>query len=406
MFSKRLIFTLILLILLTTAVGAVSARTLNIPQDATIGDGTAASCQTQDAANALSNAVAAGGTIDFNCGPDFVTIIVNTNATDQTVTVNGGGKIALSGESLRQIFFVFGTGNVTLNDITLEYGDSGSGGGIYVAAQAHVTINNSFLISNHASTNGGGIYNQGTLTINHTTLGSNSTNGNGGAIYNDGGIVTVHNTYFINNQAVSGGAITQFSGSLTVDTSAFRSHTVTGVGAGMLIQGGTTHLENVTFSNNRANEGGGIYKSSGILTITNLTFNDNRADLAAAVYNFGGSTTVGNTIFTGSLDEAGIGPSLNCDGPPMTSAGRNLISDNSCVPNPGSSGDLFSTDPMLGGWQVPEHVYFPEPNSPAIDYGLNCPDIDQLGKPRPFGVACDVGSVERYWFVYIPLVIR
>ena len=406
MLSKRLIFALILFILLTTIVGAVGANFPATPQDATIGNGTAASCQTQEAANALSNAVATGGTIDFNCGPGVATINSNTNATDQTVVINGNGKIALSGENARQLFFVFGTGNVTLNDLILIDGDFGSGGAIYVDAQASITINGGFLTSNHASTNGGGIYNQGTLTIQGTTLGSNSTNGNGGAIYNDGGIVTVHDAYFINNQAISGGAITQVSGSLTVDTSAFRSHTVSDIGAGMLIQGGTAHLENVTFSNNQADQGGGIYKSSGILTMTNLTFNENRADLGAAVYNFSGSTTVSNTIFTGSLDEAGIGPSLNCDGPSMTSAGRNIISDNSCVPNPGSSGDLFSTDAMLGVWQVPEHVYFPELNSPAIDYGLNCPDIDQLGKPRPFGAACDVGSVERYWLVYMSLILR
>ncbi|GAB4581030.1 MAG: hypothetical protein Fur0022_37750 [Anaerolineales bacterium] len=205
------------------------------PQDTTIGDGTNASCQTQDAANALSNAVAAGGTINFNCGPGIVTINSNTNATDQTVVVNGNGKIALSGENARQLFFVFGTGNITLNDLILIDGDFGSGGAIYVSSQASATINGGFITSNHASTNGGGIFNQGTVTINGTTLGSNSTNGNGGAIYNDGGTINVHNAYFINNQALSGGGITQASGSLTVDTSAFRSHTVPGVGAAMLI---------------------------------------------------------------------------------------------------------------------------------------------------------------------------
>ena len=376
------------------------------PQDTTIGDGTAASCQTQDAANALSGAVSLGGTINFNCGPDVVEIVVNTNATNETVVINGDGKIALSGDHLRQIFFVYETGNLTLNDLVLQYGDAGLGGAIYIDDNASATINGGFFISNHASTNGGAIYNEGTLTINGSNLGSNSTSGNGGGIYNNGGTITVHNTYFINNQALGGGGITQISGSLTVDTSAFRSHTVPGVGGAMLIQGGTTHLENATFSNNQANQGGGIYKSNGTLTIAYLTFNENRADLAAAVYNFGGSTNVGNTIFTGSLDEAGIGPSLNCDGPSMTSAGHNLMSDNSCVPNPGSSGDLFATPALLGVWTVPEHVYYPALNSPAIDYGLTCPAIDQLGKPRPFGPACDVGAVERYWLTYLPLVLR
>lgn len=399
---KKLFAFLILSVLVTFSLNRVHAT----PQTTTIGDGTAASCQTQDAANALSGAVSLGGTIDFNCGPDVVTLVVNTNATDQTVVVNGGGKIALSGDHFRQIFYVYGSGNVTLNGLTLEYGDSGSGGAIFVGPQAQATVNDTYFISNHASSSGGAIYNQGTLTLNGSNLGSNSTNGNGGGLYNDGGTVNIHSSYFINNQAISGGGITQVSGTLHVDTSAFRSHTVAGVGAAMYLQSGTTTLENSTFSNNQANQGGGIYKSSGTLTMSFLTFNENRADLAAAVYNFGGVTTVGNTIFTGSLDESGIGPALNCDGPSMTSSGHNLMSDNSCVPNPGSSGDLFATPALLGAWTVPEHVYYPDPNSPAIDYGINCPAMDQRNQPRPFGPACDVGAVERYWLNYLPAIIK
>lgn len=389
-----------------SVLGLSFSRTHATPQTTSIGDGTAASCQTQDAANALSGAVSLGGTIDFNCGSEVVTIVVNTNATDQTVVVNGNGKINLSGDHLRQIFYVYGSGNITLNGLTLEYGDSGSGGALFIGLQAQATVNNSYFISNHASTSGGAIYNQGILTLNGSNLGSNSTNGNGGGIYNDGGTVNVHSTYFINNQAISGGGITQVSGSLNIDTSAFRSHTVPGVGAAIYIQNGATTIENSTFSNNQANQGGGIYKSAGALTLSYLTFNENRADLAAAVYNFGGATTVGNTIFTGSLDESGIGPALNCDGPSMGSFGHNIMSDNSCVPNPGSSGDLFATPVLLGVWTIPEHVYYPALNSPAIDYGINCPAVDQRDQPRPFGSSCDVGAVERYFINYLPFIIR
>jgi len=76
---------------------------------------------------------------------------------------------------------------------------------------------------------------------------------------------------------------------------------------------------------------------------------------------------VRNNIFTGSPDETGTIPGLNCDDPSMNSAGHNLIGDNSCLPQPGSSGDLFSTDPLLGAWEFPEHVYTPQPDSPALD---------------------------------------
>jgi hypothetical protein len=406
MFKKSIFSFLLLITLCTAAIGTANASYPDTIQNGTIGDGTAASCQTEAAANALSTAVAAGGVIDFNCGPTAVMLVVNTNATDQVVTVDGGGKITLSGNNLRQIFNLYGSGSLTLKNISLAYGDSGSGGAIYIGAQAQVSLNNGFLYSNHASSNGGAIYNLGIVTISHSTLGSNLANTDGGAIYNDGGTITLHATYLINNQTVNGGAIDQLSGTLAVDTSAFRSNTATGLGAGVRIENGSAQFENSTFSNNHAFQGGGVYKSNGTATLTNLTFNENRADSGGAFYNFGGQTTARNTIFTGSLDEAGTGPSLNCDGPSMISTGNNIISDNSCFPNPGSSGDLFSTDPLLGNWEIPEHVYTPQPASSALDYGVGCPAIDQLGKPRPMGAACDVGSAERGWLVYLPVLVR
>ena len=219
--------------------------------DAVIGTGTAASCETQQAANDLSTAVAAGGTITFNCGPAMVTIVANTNATDQTVVVNGGGKVTLSGDNLRQIFFVFGTGNVTLNDLILIDGDAGQGGAIYVDTQARVTLNRSFVTSNKASNEGAGIYNKGTLAITTSTLGSNIATGNGGGIYNSGGTVTLDDSYLVSNQAQHGGAIYTTGGQVTLQRSAVRSGFISGDGGGVYAAGPTT-LTNVTFSNNRA----------------------------------------------------------------------------------------------------------------------------------------------------------
>lgn len=406
MFKKLFFSILIIISLCTTIPGSARASLPNAILDTTIGDGTSASCQTQEAANTLSTAVLAGGVIDFNCGTEMVTIVANTNATDQVVTVDGGGKIILSGANSHQIFYLYGNANLTLKNISLTGGDSGSGGAIYIGSQAQATIHNSFIYSNHASSSGGAIINYGILTISHSTLGSNLAIADGGAIYNDGGTLTLRDTYLINNHAVNGGAINLLSGSLVVSASAFRSNVVTGLGAGVRIENGTTQFENNTFSSNQADQGGGVYKSNGTATLTNLTFNENRANLGGAFYNFGGQTTVGNTIFTGSLDEAGTNSSLNCDGPAMSSAGRNLISDNSCLPHPSPSGDLFSVDPLLGIWEVPGHVYTPQPGSPAVDYGISCPATDQLGKPRPMGAGCDVGSAERGWLLYLPGLVR
>jgi predicted outer membrane repeat protein len=374
---------------------------------ATIGSGTAASCQTNTAINAFSAAVAAGGTIDFNCGPNPVSIKVNTSVTDKTVTVNGGERITLSGEDLRQIFLLTGSANLTLNDITLIDGSAGQGGAVYIGAQARATINRSFLTSNSADTLGGAIYNLGTLTINRTSLGSNSAGNNGGAIYNSGGTVNINDSYLIGNQAVNGAGLYTVNGQTTLIRSAFRSNTSSSQGGG-LSAFGNTQITNVTFSNNRALQGGGLYSGSSVITvgIVNATFSENRADIGGAILRNSASTvTVRNSIIANSRNSNDTSPSLNCDGPALTSQGRNIISDNSCMPNPSASGDLHGTNPQLGPWLgSPTRAYIPASNSPALDYAQNCPPRDQRLYPRPLGPGCDVGSIERGAVVYLPFI--
>lgn len=401
--NQRLIPFLILTMLLTAVWQTRPAHSNPLT---TIGDGTAVSCQTEAAANAFAAAVAAGGVIDFDCGPDTVIINVNTNVTDQTVTVNGDGRIILSGEDLRQIFLLSGSANLTLNDIILQDGEAGQGGAIYIGAQASATINRSFLTSNNASSDGGAIHNQGTLTINHSTLGSNSANVNGGGIFNNGGAVTIRDSYLISSQAASGGGVYTVNGQLTLERTAVRSSFTSNQGGG-IFAAGNTQISNSTFSNNRALQGGALFAVADV-TILNATFNENRANLGGAIWKEASSTTtVKNSILAGSLETNGSSPSLNCDGLTLTSLGRNIISDNSCTPNPGVNGDLHSTDPLLGVWfGSPTRAYIPDAASPAVDYGLDCPATDQRGYPRPLGAACDVGSIERGQLLYLPLITR
>lgn len=377
-----------------------------------IGSGTAASCQSQEAANALSDAVAAGGEITFNCGDAPVVIPVNTNATDKTVTIDGGGLVTLSGEDARQIFFLFGSANLTLSNITLVDGAGFAGAAISVStAQASATINNSFLISHDSGTsNGGAIYTVGTLVINNSSIGASHSGGFGGAIFNNGGTVTVKNTTIINNEAQQGGGIWQSEGSVRIENSAIRFNRASGEGGGLHMDVGTATVENSTFYENVATGGGGIYMRGTTLTITNATFTHNRADTGGALWNFAGTTTVKNTIFTNSRTMNDSNSSLNCDGPAVTSAGRNIVSDNTCVPNPSSVDDLLGTDPKLepfindnGG---PTRSFMLLPDSPAIDYARDCPATDQRGVARPVGANCDVGAVEYAAFAYLPLITR
>src|SRR5262245_58625202 len=63
-----------------------------------IGNGTPASCTSA----AVVSAVALGGIITFNCGPDPITITMTATAkirndTGPEIVIDGGGKVTLSG---------------------------------------------------------------------------------------------------------------------------------------------------------------------------------------------------------------------------------------------------------------------------------------------------------------------
>jgi hypothetical protein len=71
-----------------------------------VGTGTPASCTS----NAVVKAVAAGGTITFDCGPDPVTIVMDRQAEVHNdaapkVVIDGGGLVTLSGGGQHRILY-------------------------------------------------------------------------------------------------------------------------------------------------------------------------------------------------------------------------------------------------------------------------------------------------------------
>ncbi len=137
-----------------------------------VGNGTPASCTS----NAVVTAVAKGGIITFNCGPEPVTITMRATAkvrnTSPRVVLDGGGMVTLSGGKARRILYMNTcdraqvwttphcqdqpTPQLTVQNLTFAEGkapgvDLGSGGGAIYVRGGRLKVVNSRFVRNRCS---------------------------------------------------------------------------------------------------------------------------------------------------------------------------------------------------------------------------------------------------------------
>ncbi len=251
--------------------------------DHVIGTGTAVSCTSA----ALVAAVAAGGTIVFDCGPDPVTIEMTETArvfnnADPDVVIDGGGLVTLSGMGQRRILYmnacdpdlVWTTPHcndqdhprLTLQNLTFVDGNSTGadpdGGGAVWARGGRLKIVNSRFFNNTCDSTGpdvGGAavrafdqYQDQPVYVVQSTFGGFEGLGNicsnGGAISAIGVSYTVINSLFTHNEAIGWGANPQ------------RAGTPGGGNGGAIYGDGNTFIYRIidtVVEDNIANEGGG-----------------------------------------------------------------------------------------------------------------------------------------------------
>lgn len=250
-----------------------------------VGTGTPASCT----GDAFVSAVAKGGTITFDCGPDPVTITLEKTAKifndkGPEIVIDGGGKVTLSGGGKVRILYqntcdekqVWTTDHcqdqatpaLTVQNLTFVDGNStgettegGGGGAIFVRGGRLKVVNSRFF---HGACEGSGPdlggaavrvlsqYQGLPVYIVNSTFGGKE--GLGGACSNGGGLssigvsTTVLNSLFSFNQAIGNGANPATAG------------TPGGGSGGAIYNDGNTFtlsLCGVKMTNNTANEGGG-----------------------------------------------------------------------------------------------------------------------------------------------------
>jgi predicted outer membrane repeat protein len=279
-------------------------------------------------------------------------------------------------------------------------------------------VTNSSFFLNHVTDNGGAIYAQsGTTTLTRSSFhdnwaGHDNSVGAGGALWSDNDLYVSdttfdHNGVYNGGDVVHGGAVELASSVNAFINNSTISNNWGDSGGGLDLSGGESTLTNVTISDNNSFSGaGGIYVNSGAITLTSTTMSGNFAYFyPGGINSSGGTITVRNTIV------ANNGNGGNC-GSPIANNSFSLSNDNTCGFGTGRDNVDVKLAP-LGNYGGPTMTQRPLPDSPAIDFGtdVGCPSTDQRGKPRPAGLACDVGAVERqpvefsYW-LNLPLILR
>ncbi|WP_374562202.1 hypothetical protein [Ideonella sp.] len=290
-----------------------AAQADSIANARVVGTGTPSSCTSE----AFVAAVAKGGVITFNCGPDPVTIGLKATAKvfndKPNVVIDGGGKVTLSGANVRRILYMNtcdpkqvwttdhcdtqDTPHLTVQNITLTKGNSKGqtyglsevygGGAIYARGGRLKVVNTRFFKNSCEATGpdlgGAAIRAFGAspttpVYITHSTFGGGSYYGNscsnGGAISGLGTNFSIYNSLISYNTAIGNGANPPAPGTPGG-----------GSGGGIYQDGNTINLTMCgnKIQHNHANEGGGASffvsnNRTGTMSITNSTLIDNPND--------------------------------------------------------------------------------------------------------------------------------
>ena len=241
----------------------------------------------------VGNDVATSGDLDINPG-------------NLTILAVGNGTATIDANGLDRVFDVLRGATLTLENITVTGGvREFVGGGI--SNNGILTLTNSFVVEN-SGTFGGGIYNapSGKVTLIDSVVSGNNASSDGGGIFNNsqteslatdllGEIDLIRSTVSNNTADQNGGGIASFIGIVALTDSTVEKNLAVADGGGIAMKGTSFTVEsdpassltltNSTISGNRASgSGGGISSESktavdDTVTIINTTLSNNTAEV-------------------------------------------------------------------------------------------------------------------------------
>lgn len=355
----------------------------------------------------LNGSGAASTIINANGIDRVFHVHVGAQVTFTNLTIRGGQESGSGGGGLHNDL-----GEVTLLNTTVYANTSADGGGIY--NNGLLTITASSLISNTASSRGGGLRNtdNGVALLTNASVLTNSVtlaSSNGGGLYSTGQLVVVNSTIANNQSANDGGGIeirdssVSLTSTLTLSNSTVSGNVSANGGGGAQFRGSGSSgpvvvvIVNTTFSGNSTGlSGGGGFRNNtdAQTTLTNVTIaNNNAANNGSGLRSSGTPTstlTLRNVLLANNLGNE------NCDGA-FTSLGYNLSSDVTCATSLTGPGDRNNVNPLIGALANnggPTLTHATPINSPVTNAGTNagCPATDQRGVTRD--AHCDIGAYE------------
>jgi filamentous hemagglutinin family protein len=272
-----------------------------------------------------ANALIGADEIRFAPGITFISLTsdqldINTDGGDLTITGQGTNVTVERSTSTTSNFRIIetsGSGSVTLNDLTLQNGNSdGNGGGIYHNSYGSLSLNNSTITHNNAAGRGGGIYTQNNVIATNSTISNNQAGDHGGGIAGDvvgkGAVFIIESQVADNTSGGSGGGVWS-TGEFQIVESTISGNSAATDGGGVWNSDGPFNLVNSTISGNQANgDGGGIavLDTIGIIhsTIAFNTANGNGGGLAKlSAYS---SLVLHNSIIANNVGSGGQASAL------------------------------------------------------------------------------------------------
>lgn len=158
----------------------------------------------------LDAGLAQGGTITFNCAASTQITLTTPKEVLKDSTIDGGGKVVLSGGTLLRHFVVRNGVSFTLQNISLIEGYADYGGAVFLNQRSKLIVRNSILQRNISSVSGASLYGRDNtnLLIENSDISYNFSDQAAGVFYTEKlTTVQIQSSSFISNTATKWGGV-------------------------------------------------------------------------------------------------------------------------------------------------------------------------------------------------------